>query len=109
MPFKKGHKLGKGRPKGVENKEKKALREMLTLLVEENYDKFKNELLGLKGSVFTDRFLQLLEYCTPKLNRTDLTSGDEKINFSGISDAGLIDEFKSITKQLSKELSQQTD
>ena len=82
MPFKKGNKDGHGRPKGAQNKEKKALRELLTTFLEENYDKFLTELFKLEGKEFSDRFIQLLEYATPKLNRTDLTNDGEKFDFN---------------------------
>ena len=71
-----------GRPKGSENKEKKALRELLTMFLEDNYDKFLKELYKLEGKEFSDRFIQLLEYATPKLNRTDLTNDGDKFDFN---------------------------
>ena len=102
MPFKKGQSGNeKGRPKGAENKERKALREAITLFIEDNYDRFKEELLKLRGREFVDRIISLLEYSTPKLNRTDLTNDGERFDFSIFSDAELINELKQLTKSIS--------
>jgi len=82
MPFKKGESGNKsGRPKNAQNKETKKLREFLVMLAEDNEAKFKKELLKLTGSQFTQTYLSLLEYCTPKLNRTDITTDGDKISF----------------------------
>ena len=102
MPFKKGQSGNKeGRPKGAVNKERKALREAITLFIEDNYDRFKEELLKLRGREFVDRIISLLEYSTPKLNRTDLTNDGERFDFSILSDAELINELKQLTKSIS--------
>ena len=53
---------------------------MLTLLVEDNYDKFVEELNKLDSREFVDRFISLLEYSTPKPNRTDISNEDGSIN-----------------------------
>ena len=77
MKFEKG-KSGNvsGRPKGAENKETKKLRQFLGDLLEDNQDKFNEELLKLSGFQFIQAFSGLLEYCTPKLNRTDMKIQD---------------------------------
>lgn len=99
MPFKKGESGNpKGRKIGSENKDKKKLRESLTLLVNDNYGKFKRELNKLQGKDFLDRFINILEYTTPKLNRTDLTNDGDKFDFSVLNDAELINELERITK-----------
>lgn len=69
--FTKGNNLGKGRPKGAENKETRRLREFLGDLLEGNQERFEQELLSLKGEKFVFAFSNLLEYSTPKLNRTE--------------------------------------
>lgn len=101
MPFERGHIKTGGRKKGAENKDKKVLRESLTKLVEGNYNKFEIELLKLEGKEFLDRFISILEYTTPKLNRTDITNDGEKFDFTVYSDAELINELKGITKLVS--------
>lgn len=99
--FEKGNTKGKGRPKGVENKEKKELRMALQSFLDDNIDKFHEELRTLEGSQFIDRYIALLEYCTPKLNRTDLTNDGEKFDYN-INTDDLINELKSIGQALNK-------
>lgn len=74
MAFKKGNKHGSGRPKGAENKETKRIREFIATLLEDNQEKFEDELLSLKGEKFVMAFSNLLEYSMPKLQRTELTT-----------------------------------
>jgi hypothetical protein len=101
--FKKGESGNKnGRPKGAENKEKKELRKSLQTFLDGNLDKFHDELRGLKGIQFIDRYIALLEYCTPKLNRTDLTNDGEKFD-TNISTDELITELKQFAKKLGSE------
>jgi len=68
-----------GRPKGSENKERKQLREFLGYVIDNNRDKFEAELMKLKGMPFLMIWKDLLEYCTPKLQRTELKSDNESI------------------------------
>jgi hypothetical protein len=83
MPFKKGVVTNpQGRRKGSENKEKKALREAILLIVDENRDKFIKELNKLEGVAYIKTITDLLEYCTPKLNRTDLSNEDGSLNIN---------------------------
>ena len=88
MPFQKGHKINgnpNGRPKGSENKETKELREKLALLLDDMYPKFLNEMAKLEGIQFINSFSNFLEYCTPKLNRTDLSNNGKDFDFSNTS------------------------
>ena len=83
--------------------EKRALRQAITAFIENNYDTFEKELLKLKGKEFIDRMLNLLEYATPKLNRTDIGNADgEDFNFRVLDD----DQLRSIIGQLADEISQ---
>lgn len=85
--FAKGNKASKGRPKGVENKETKRIRQFLADLLENHQDKFENELLSLKGEKFTNAFTQLLEFSTPKLQRTE-HSGEIKTKETSVFKIG---------------------
>lgn len=89
-----------GRPKGAINKDRKVLREALTEYVQGNSEKFYLELNKLTGKEFIDRFISLLEYTTPKLNRTDLTNDGEKFDFSVYSDAELINELRKLAESI---------
>ena len=79
MPFEKGHKLATGRKKGSENKETKKLRDWLGILMDDNFERFKKEMNKLTGKDYIIAYTQLLEYSTPKLNRTEFT-GDMNVN-----------------------------
>lgn len=76
MAAPKGNKYSPGRPKGSQNKETKEIRERLAKYISEHYSKFEAELNKLQGKEFVDRITSLLEYTTPKLNRTDLSNDD---------------------------------
>lgn len=94
MPFTKGHTLATGRPKGSANSETKQLRKYLALVIEDNKDKFLKELNKLEGRDYVNAFQNLLEYCTPKMQRTELRGevrtttteifkiGDQEIEFT---------------------------
>jgi hypothetical protein len=89
-----------GRPKGAINKEKKALRELITAFLENNYHLLEKNLLLLEGKEFIDRMIALLEYATPKLNRTDLSNDGEKFDFSNYNDHELISELRKLSESL---------
>lgn len=91
----------KGRPRGSQNKERKELREAITRLLQDNYERFAEAILNLNDERLIDKFILLLEYATPKLNRTDLTNDGEKFDFTGTSDAELINELEQFTKFVS--------
>jgi len=80
MPFEKGHKLGKGRPKGKENKLTKEAREMfietlegLTPEVEEAFKK----VLAESPARFLDLFAKYAQYFVPKKTEADIKSNIE--------------------------------
>jgi len=103
MPFKKGQSGNPvGRKEGVPNKDKQKLRESIAQLLDDNQEKFNREFFKLDGAAFIDRFINLLEYCTPKLNRTDLVSDDEKINCINFTDVELINKLNQFTKPATK-------
>lgn len=74
MPFQKGHKLGKGRPKGAENKSTGVIRKAFNDFVENNLEQIQNDYKAMNNP--KDRLyfiINLAEYCIPKLQRTELT------------------------------------
>lgn len=83
------------------SKQKKVLRELLSNIADDNNEKFKTELMTLKGKAFIDSYLGLLEYCTPKLNRTDLTNDGDKFEF-GLNDEQLIKRASDILNRTGK-------
>ena len=83
MAFKKGHKLGKGRPKGSGNKTTTETREAFKKFVEDNTSKFQ----GWIDRVAADdpeKALKLVidtaEYILPKLSRTELKAEVKEVD-----------------------------
>lgn len=60
-----------GRPKGAQNKETKKLREFLSDVLHNHQQKFEEALLSLDDKDFIKAYTDLLEYSTPKLQRTE--------------------------------------
>ncbi len=70
---------GKGRKKGSKNKVTRDTREALALLIENNHDKMQTWLDDVAaadpGKALT-LLLQMIEFTTPKMARTELTGRD---------------------------------
>ena len=76
MPFTPGHKIAGGRPAGVENKEKKALRESINAILEGGIEDFNGAMAELRESnpgKYLDIYVKLIEYGLPKLRSVDTT------------------------------------
>jgi hypothetical protein len=81
MPFKKGHSGNiKGKPKGAKSKKTIQWEILGESIMNEHTEKFNAELSKLNGEKFMDMYVKVLEYFKPKQNRTDITTGGEKIN-----------------------------
>jgi len=80
MAFKKG-KSGNpnGRPVGAIDKDKRKIREIIDTVLDDNADRFQEELDKLKGPKFLDFYIKLLEYVVPKLQRQAIEIEPEKI------------------------------
>jgi hypothetical protein len=78
MKFKKGNKIGKGRPEGTPNKRTEQWQTFSEYCLTGGIDKFKRELDSLKGKQYVDAFLSILEFHKPKLARTEVTGDDGK-------------------------------
>ena len=75
MPFEKGHKHGKGRPKGSENKNTKDIREAYKKLVEgnlENMTEWIKRVAEKNPAKAFELMNGLSEYILPKLQRTEI-------------------------------------
>jgi hypothetical protein len=75
MPFKKGHKLAKGRPKNSKNErtlEWEALGESITTKQAGKFNEYLNNLWDEEPSNAANLFLQTLEYFKPKQARTEI-------------------------------------
>lgn len=80
MPFQKGHKLATGRPVGSKDKAKMELKRVVAQFVEDNSVKFQGWLDDIQesdGSLEAFKRVEaLLEYCLPKLARSEITGKD---------------------------------
>lgn len=83
MPFAKGNKQGKGRPKGSRNLASLEKRGLIEYLKEEGKDRFLEELNKLEGRDFCDQFTKVIEIAFPKQARVESTvEGDVNVNLS---------------------------
>jgi hypothetical protein len=86
MPFTPGHNIAGGRPAGVENKEKKQLRESINAILEGGIEDFNQAMAELRESnpkAYLDTYVKLIEYGLPKLRSVDTTI-DVKDNIESI-------------------------
>lgn len=68
-PFEKGN---PGKPIGAASKKTKILNTFAQVIIEDNNNRFNQELASLKGKAYVDAYLSLLEYVKPKLARVAL-------------------------------------
>jgi hypothetical protein len=74
--FSKGHKKTGGKRKGTRNKKTLMLDNFAKVCVEGGMERFKTELMKLKGGNYVKNFMALLEFVQPKLARTEHTGKD---------------------------------
>ncbi len=82
MPFEKGVSGNlKGKPKGIQNKDKQLLRAFLTEIVEDDSAKrkLKTALNELTGKEYITAYLSLTEYCVGKMRTTELVNADDSV------------------------------
>jgi|AntDeeMinimDraft_4_1070355.scaffolds.fasta_scaffold01847_4 hypothetical protein len=72
MGFKKGNTLGQGRPKGSPDKKTKELRSFINEFIESNKGKIQADFDALEPIERINSIVKLLEFTTPKLQRTQL-------------------------------------
>lgn len=80
MPFVKGQPKSGGRTAGVKNERTLQWGALGESIVTTHTDRFNSILANSKDKEFSDRFLQVLEYFKPKLNRTTLEGGDKPVD-----------------------------
>jgi hypothetical protein len=85
----------KGKAKGTLSEKAKFWGELREFMVNEGAEKFKEELMKLKGQSFIMSYNNALEYFQPKLSRTTLEGDKDKPLF----DSGAI---KSIADKINK-------
>lgn len=102
MKFQKGQSGNPaGRPKGSSNKDVKELRERISQLLDSQFDQVVEDLAHLDPKDRIKAYTDLIEYALPKLSRTDITSGGEKIGnpFSDWSEEEINKELDRLRKQ----------
>lgn len=70
----------KGKPKGTKSKKTIQWDALGESIMNEHTERFNSSLNDLDDDKFMDMYIKVLEYFKPKQNRTDITSGGEKIN-----------------------------
>ncbi len=80
MPFKKNRKKTGGKIKGTKNKKTLAWDQLGDFFTEAGAERAKNILINATDKDFMLYYDKLMEYFKPKLQRTDITTGGEKIN-----------------------------
>lgn len=78
MTFKKGNKLGKGRPKGSKDQKTQDWHNIGEYLITKGAARYVEELQAAEGKEFMERFEKILEYFKPKLARTELSNEEGK-------------------------------
>ena len=68
---------GPGRPKGQANKATKFCRDLVQSFLDNGAEKFEKEFNSLSGKEYCAVYSDLMEYCAPKLARTELISEDQ--------------------------------
>ncbi len=80
MPFVKGQPKSGGRTAGVKNERTLQWEALGESIVTTHTNRFNSILENSNDKEFSDRFLQVLEYFKPKLNRTTLEGGDKPVD-----------------------------
>lgn len=74
MPFQPGHNLATGRPKGSVNKDNQVIKDAITAMVVgglEDFQSVMNQLRETNPVKFSENYMKLMEYTTPKLRSID--------------------------------------
>lgn len=96
-----GKRENAGRPKGSPNKDTKALRERITALMDERWEKFLQDLDKLSPKDRVNTMVSLMEYTLPKLNRTevkDVTNIEAIMKLSPEERLARLEELKKLKK-----------
>lgn len=87
-----------GRPKGAKNKKPAELREFLAMILDDNKEKFKRTLEGLRQMEYVKAYLDLLNYTLPKLKAVEHRNTPDLEAFllmTPIEQEALLNELKS--------------
>jgi hypothetical protein len=106
MPFRKGNKLGKGRPAGQENKISQPIRETLKDIVEGELPRLKKNLRAIekKSKIqHAELVLRINEYVLPKLNRLEVREVNVLDELTDLPDDARLERMRELATQILKQ------
>ena len=82
MPFKPGHNLSKGRPKGAFNKSTETIKRSISMLLENNIDTVQSDLDEMQPRDRVNALLQFMKFVVPtqKAIELDTKVSEEELN-----------------------------
>ena len=82
MPFKPGHNLSKGRPKGASNKSTETIKRSISMLLENNIDTVQSDLDEMQPRDRVNALLQFMKFVVPtqKAIEIDTKVSKEELN-----------------------------
>jgi hypothetical protein len=82
MPFKPGHNLSKGRPKGASNKSTETIKRSISMLLENNIDTVQSDLDEMQPCDRVNTLLQFMKFVIPtqKAVEIDTRTSQEELN-----------------------------
>ena len=82
MPFKPGHNLSKGRPKGASNKSTETIKRSISMLLENNIDTVQSDLDEMQPRDRVNALLQFMKFVIPtqKAVEIDTRTSQEELN-----------------------------
>lgn len=97
-----GKKFG-GRKKGTPNRETKALRERINILLDSRWEQFLTDLDKLSEKERVDTVIRMLEYALPKLNRTEVRELNSLEDFIAMTPQERQQKIMELKKQIDDE------
>ena len=82
MGFEKGHKFGKGRPKGATNKTSKDIREVSAMMLKGQMELLEKKLPTLKDADYIKAIGLLYKYVLPQQKQIEMDVQNEEVNYT---------------------------
>jgi len=82
MGFEKGHKFGKGRPKGSTNKTSKDIREVSAMMLKGQMELLEKKLPTLKDADYIKAIGLLYKYVLPQQKQIEMDVQNEEVNYT---------------------------
>jgi hypothetical protein len=78
MPFKPGHNLSKGRPKGASNKSTETIKRSISMLLENNIDTVQSDLDEMQPRDRVNALLQFMKFVIPTQKAIELDNRESE-------------------------------